>query len=348
MARSKQRTSAPTRRAPPEVNPIDVIEAAYDLDADDREWLRNLATTVRPFIDGGRGMLAYTYDLSRPLEELHREAQFFDMNSNDLPDTSAWVGDNPALVREVHASTGLLGMLELTKRAGIKDLRASMPKLLSSFERLGIADMVALQSIEPGGVGVVMSAGQAQPRAFDARTRRLWSRVVVHIGAGRRLRAAIKNHAAAEEAILTPSGKLEHAEGEGKDASVRTALRDAVARVERARGKQRRSEPEQATDAWTALVAGRWSLVDRFERDGRRYIVARRNEHSLPDPRALTQRERAIVHLVALGKPNKLIGYELGLAESTIGSHLSQAMRKLGVQTRVDLITLVMGLGQLR
>ena len=38
---------------------------------------------------------------------------------------------------------------------------------------------------------------------------------------------------------------------------------------------------------------------------------------------------------------NKLIGYELGLSESTIGSHLSQVMRKLGAPSRVELIQLV-------
>ena len=100
--------------------------------------------------------------------------------------------------------------------------------------------------------------------------------------------------------------------------------------MEKARGKQRKTDPEGATDAWNGLVTGRWSLVDRFERDGRRYIVARRNEHHLPDPRALTPRERAVAHLAALGKSNKLIGYELGISASTIAGHLSAAMKKLG------------------
>ena len=88
-------------------------------------------------------------------------------------------------------------------------------------------------------------------------------------------------------------------------------------------------------------MAGRWSLVDRFERDGRRFIVARSNEHALPDPRALTPRERAVVHLAALGKPNKLVAYELGLADSTVASHVANAMRKLGVSTRVELVELL-------
>jgi DNA-binding CsgD family transcriptional regulator len=206
-------------------------------------------------------------------------------------------------------------------------------------------DYVALQTVEPGGRGVVFTAGQTVARTFDRRTRRSWVRINTHIAAGRRLRHSMNLKAAVDEAILAPSDKLEHAEGEGGTKRMREALRDAVLRSEKARGKQRRTDPEAATEAWTAMVSGRWSLVDRFERGGRRYIVARRNEHNLPDPRALTQRECVIANLAALGKPNKLIGYELGVSESAVGTHLSQAMRKLGAKSRVDLIQLVAQLG---
>lgn len=68
--------------------------------------------------------------------------------------------------------------------------------------------------------------------------------------------------------------------------------------------------------------------------------MARRNEHELPDPRALTARERAVVHLAVLGKSNKLIAYELGLSTSTVATYLSWAMRKLRVTSRVELIRL--------
>lgn len=331
-----------------DVNPIDVIEAAYNLDGDDRAWLTGLATAVRPFLDRGHGMIAYRFDPGTPIEQLHDRAVLFDLSAEHVPDARSWIAMNPEFARKIHSvqNDGLVGMLELCNRAGLTDLHREMPVMMEFYERTGVTDYVALQSIEPGGTCVVMAAGQAKSRTFDARTRRLWSRINVHIGAGRRLRDAIANNGGAEEAVLSPSGKLEHAEGDGATPTARALLREAVARVERARGKQRRSDPEAAAEAWTALVSGRWSLVDRYERGGRRYVVARRNEHVVADPRALTQRQRAIVHLAALGKANKLIGYELGLSESTVGSHLSQAMRKLGAKTRVDLIRVVMQLSQ--
>ena len=47
-------------------DPIDVIEAAYELDRDDRDWLANIATAVRPLLDDGLGGWAYYFDEAEP------------------------------------------------------------------------------------------------------------------------------------------------------------------------------------------------------------------------------------------------------------------------------------------
>jgi DNA-binding CsgD family transcriptional regulator len=328
-----------------DVNPIDVIEAAYDLDVDDRTWLFNLATLVRPLLEGGTGLLAYIFDTNTSPAEWYADAACLDFDRAEIPLIAQLQSQSPDWTTLVHVGfDGLLAMSEIMRKFGIDDVRKA-PNVGPYFEQTGLLDYVALQTVEPGGRGVVFTAGQTVARTFDRRTRRSWVRINTHIAAGRRLRHSMNLKAAVDEAILAPSGKLEHAEGEGGTKRMREALRDAVLRSEKARGKQRRTDPEAATEAWTAMVSGRWSLVDRFERGGRRYIVARRNEHNLPDPRALTQRECVIANLAALGKPNKLIGYELGVSESAVGTHLSQAMRKLGAKSRVDLIQLVAQLG---
>jgi DNA-binding NarL/FixJ family response regulator len=84
-------------------------------------------------------------------------------------------------------------------------------------------------------------------------------------------------------------------------------------------------------------VAGRWTLLDHFDRDGRRYLLAHRNDPDAPDPRALTLRERQVVGYVALGQSNKLIAYELGLSASTVGVLLKTAAAKLGARSRTEL-----------
>jgi DNA-binding NarL/FixJ family response regulator len=91
---------------------------------------------------------------------------------------------------------------------------------------------------------------------------------------------------------------------------------------------------------WKALVAGRWTLIDTFEGDGRRYLLAQRND---PEVRhaaraALTKREREVAGYAALGHSNKMIAYELGLSASTVATHLAEAARKLRVRSRSALI----------
>jgi DNA-binding CsgD family transcriptional regulator len=88
------------------------------------------------------------------------------------------------------------------------------------------------------------------------------------------------------------------------------------------------------------LVAGTWSLVDVFDRDGRRYVIAQPNAPVVPPVTRLSSRESQVVACAALGHSNKLIAYELGLAPSTIAAHLARATAKLGATTRADLVRL--------
>jgi DNA-binding CsgD family transcriptional regulator len=101
----------------------------------------------------------------------------------------------------------------------------------------------------------------------------------------------------------------------------------------------RRRDPDEAVELWRGLVAGRWSVVDQFDHDGKRFVVAVPNE---PRPRftgrELTAREAQVTALAARGHSNKLIAYELGLSVSTVGAYLASAARKLGAPTRASLV----------
>jgi DNA-binding CsgD family transcriptional regulator len=124
-------------------------------------------------------------------------------------------------------------------------------------------------------------------------------------------------------------------------ASARAALRAAAVSVDRARGSLRHRDPEGAVAAWRGLVAGRWSLVDRFDRDGRRYLIAHKNDPDTMDPRGLTPRERQVAGFAALGQSDKVIAYELGISPSTVSVLLSRAAQKLGVQSRAELVQML-------
>ncbi|AKU96135.1 hypothetical protein AKJ09_02799 [Labilithrix luteola] len=104
--------------------------------------------------------------------------------------------------------------------------------------------------------------------------------------------------------------------------------------------RQLGSDPDAGIAYWKAMVEGRWTLVERFESDGRHLLVARANEPHATASRALSPIQRKIVGLVATGRPSKLVAYELGITESTVSRQLAEALRKLGVRTRAELVAL--------
>ena len=155
-----------------------------------------------------------------------------------------------------------------------------------------------------------------------------------------RYRALVKT--VTPDAVFDSSAKLVHAEGAAKSVSARAALKRAVVAVENAKTRKGRKDQDASLSAWQGLVAARWSVVDQFESDGRRYVVARENEPAAPPLESLSKRERQIVGYVALGHSSKLIAYELGLADSTVRVLLHRAMRKLGVHDQRSLAAVFM------
>lgn len=96
--------------------------------------------------------------------------------------------------------------------------------------------------------------------------------------------------------------------------------------------------PHEALAVWQGLVRGRWSLVEQFDADGRRFLIAHENPEDVRDPRGLSEKEVRVVGLAVRGYSDKLIGYHLGVPEGTVSSHLTHALRKLGIPSRVALV----------
>lgn len=53
---------------------------------------------------------------------------------------------------------------------------------------------------------------------------------------------------------------------------------------------------------------------------------------------SLTHGERRVLELLAKGKPNKIIAYELGIRESTVKAHITAILRKLKVHSRTQAV----------
>jgi len=152
-----------------------------------------------------------------------------------------------------------------------------------------------------------------------------------HIGTGLRLQRII--HAAtledpAIEAIFDPDGRTQRATGMARMQNALDRLREFV------RVRARASAPSEHSGAWDAVIAGRWSLVDRFDSDGRRFVVAYRNPPGVLDPRRLTAREEGVTTLAAVGRSNKEIALDLGISEASASGVLTTALAKLGLASR--------------
>jgi len=323
------------------VNPIDVIEAAYNLHHDDRTWLHQIAATLQPLLEGGYGVWGYYFDPIRSAAQWLDTLVTVGARRTEIAHAKRMsLASQDRIVENTHVVIEPLQSALEAQRAANLGARAAA-HYQAFLTKIGASDYLAFRTVEPGGSGIAIAAAQRTAWSPDRKTRALWARVAGHVAAARRLRAALAAapERAAVDAVLTPGGRLDHAES-SVAVNAAEALRAAVLDQERARSSLRRRDPEGATEGWQALVRGQWSLLDRFERGGRRYIVAYRNPPELAVQRALTARESVVVHLAALGKSNKLIAYELGLSESGVSSHLHAAMRKLGITSRSEVIRL--------
>lgn len=324
---------------------VGVIEAAYRPAPDDRAWAEALLAAAQPLLDDGLGVAVYTYDLdpagARPLA-LH---QLVENRVN--PGADAAVQYVLGRLSPRLALTALRSRPCVTVRHLTRHLPGDREVIAASAAQLGFRDLLGVAGGDPTGTGLVLAAPRRHVAPVPRGAAVVWGRVAAHLAAGLRLRrlAAVGSAAGfgAAEALLDPEGHVKHATAAAEPRACREALRDAALRQRRA-SALRRSDPAEAVAAWRALVAGRWSLVDHFDHDGRHFLVARRNDPDTGALGALTLRERQVVGYACLGHPNKLIAYELGLSPSSIATYLARAAAKVGADSRPALIRICTGL----
>src|SRR5678815_3084313 len=99
-------------------------------------------------------------------------------------------------------------------------------------------------------------------------------------------------------------------------------------------------DSEDAVELWRALVAGRWTVVDWIDSDGRRLLVVCANAIDAGDPRRLTAREREVAEFLVHGRSNGEVAYALGVSAATVNKVAQSALRKLGRARRADLVGL--------
>ena len=314
---------------------VSVIEAAYETEQGDGAWLRRIGDFACRELDQGLGGYGALYDVTSGAMRFGAGA------SLGLSDSllQAILQANALAPPEVVARMYRAGPAcsAGSTASGLGRRWKGEPGIARAIAVTTAMDAIGVITGDPSGVGCAFLFPKHAIGPVPKATGILWSRIAAHIAAGFRLRRAGARSAVAE-AVLSPSGRIDHAEVAAQGASLRAALTDGAKRMGQARGALRRRNPSEAVETWRALVAGRWSLVDHFDHDGRRFLLARRNEPSGRTLAGLTAQEYEVLALAALGHTNKFIAYQLGLSPSGVAMRLSRAGTKLRVRTRLELI----------
>lgn len=315
-----------------------LVEAAYRHSASEAAWLDGLAQAGRAAVDDGLGVLAYTFALDR------RDRFVLGAMAVRGAETRAVATmvlatrlSKQRELRRIYFDTGLCSTL--SDYLGAERLqRARLARMHGALT--GIRDFLAIKGTDAGRRGVALGVFLRRVRALADGERARFERVGAHLAAAYRLvsRRAARPDGLPEgtEAVLDAAGMVVHAEGEAR--RTRAALRASARSIDRARAGQ---GDDDGLALWPALVRARWSLVDHFESDGRRFVVARKNTADVTPRAELTERELQVVAHTARGHGHKLIAYELGIAVSTVRTLETRAMKKLGVASRLELIAFV-------
>jgi DNA-binding CsgD family transcriptional regulator len=346
-----------------------LLDAAYDLYAEDEAWLQSVTSAAGGVLDDRLGLQAFRFDLAAGEARLGspclaggtdewREQWLGNwwrpvMLAMDAASVEALVRFGPTSVTSVlwpAVQASIPSFHEFVEALGQGGSGALVPaEQPTTADRLYYPDSWNVVGLDVDGHGVALVANRAaRIDRVDPEEVGLSERVAAHLAAALRLRLRLGRtstmaHAAA---ILEPTGRLVHAEGDARDDEVRSSLREAVSAIDRLRASEGDHRSADALRHWRALHSGRYSLVDEFESDGRRFVVALPNEPVPPSLRALSAREQQVVALVATGAANKVIAYELDIATSTVSELLRRAMAKLGVDSRAALVRRVLSQGE--
>ncbi len=332
---------------------ISMTEAAYDLQASDREWFPQLMKAAVDLIDHGLGVAGLVGRVPKEpgpvdVEELHVATGPEDFPVRLMRAMSELPPEN--MRPQIHSGIGVLS-----------EVNAEEPRFLEAWRRhIDYAqDGLGITAMDPDGRGVHIIAPVPETITLSRAERNRWQMLAAHMSSGLRLRRVLSKlvdgQSTDEPPTSLPMGAdavidaktfgVTQAAGDAAPTESQQALREAAIRIDRARGPLRKDDPNQALEIWWALLQGKWSMVEWFDTDRRRFVLALPNAPRVVDPRGLTPRESQVVAFAALGDSHKLIAYRLGISRSRVSEALQSAMRKLGVKTQPQLVEKLSALG---
>jgi DNA-binding CsgD family transcriptional regulator len=322
---------------------VSILEAAYAIELGDEAWLQGVLHALAAVCGPEHHYLGFFYDAS-DVNDLKIHNPF---GIHLSPAATAGFAHfqkltAPGFVRLTFRSL-LTGSC---RKTGLQYLE---PMLLER-ERQGWGDVFNINGLDISGIGCNLTLGcrerEFSPKPHEAR---IYRRIAVHVAAAYRCRRRLAEAGApaqlgaarvtnGAEAVLDSDGRVVHAEGAAASQKARERIRSAAAAIDSLRTKERRQRGAEAIESWHPLTGARWTLLESFEENGRRYMVARENQSNLEPFAMLTDRERQVVVHAGLGMSTRQIAYSLGISEATVRVLMSRAATRLGVRTRRELM----------
>ena len=314
---------------------LDCLEAAYRMDLEGSAYVNHVAEKAAVLLDRGLGVLTFTY-VARPgssaVIDHHGTSARFDPRW--LAVFYGAVGQGALFSANSSRATGYESWSHMT--CGQASQVPGMRQFLPAFSLIGGArDTFAINACDASGRGLWIGAPMRVVRRASKEKVEFFTHFAAHLASAVRLRrtGATRERPAA---VLSSSGAL--LDASGPDAiGARDELRRATVAYDRARVRRGPAGPGEVMQRWRPLIVSRWSLMDEFDSDGKRFVVAIENgPPTRPPRRDLSEREHQVLTQAHLGHSNKVIAYELGLSSSTVRVLLHRAARKLGASTRAE------------
>jgi DNA-binding NarL/FixJ family response regulator len=327
---------------------LSIVEVAYDVESSQSDWVRGLLDATDRLLRTDLGGFACVFRADRGVLGVEPASHAI---VRQAPETVTTILDAlthapPAWVSRYVDNPRSASVCAMTSEVDPTAKLSYRPRLA----REGVHDGVNLVCMGPDRHGVLISLGVREGFRVTPNTRRRLAQVATHVVAAQRLRrrlagtasAGVEASAAVETsgAILSPEGKILHASGDTALARARRALHGAVRDIESAR-TSRRDDEGKALDIWKGLVSARWTLVDQFDAQGKRYVLARENAPISAALAKLSPTETCVVRHAAQGYSTKEIAYTLGISATTVRVLIMRAVHRCGVRSRAELLQLV-------
>lgn len=311
------------------IQPIELLKSVYSLAVSDAEWMGIVLRHCEGAFDSGEGVFGYVHDSSREgsgsISAFHQRGSDRRLQAlfRDLHDIE------PSAMRRLATQDGVF----VGSCSTAPVFETPLPRSVERLGDEGVADSVTIAAASDDKV-LSLGAPSTDFVRLPPKVRRQWESLTQHVSAAFRLRTRIGRG--------RPLGVVDPVRGtvdaEGGAVTFRETLLRTVRDRDVALGRVSRQRSLGAAGAlFPALVAGRFSLVDQWDADGKRHVVVLDNAEKRVDPRALTTAELRVARGLVEGESTKEMAHAFDVSVSTVTTLASKVYEKLGVRNRGEL-----------